>query len=200
MWKNLFKNGSNFLTSQQKNIFSAAFVIMLTIAASRILGLIRNRVLAHFFTAETLSVYFAAFRLPETVFEVLVFGTLASAFIPTFTSYLSKRQEKEAWYVACAMINIALVFFLVLAIALFVFSKPFYYLITPGFSLSQVELTANLARILLLAQGFFVLSYFLTAVLESFRRFLVPAVAPLFYNLGIILGTVFFAPKFGIYG
>jgi len=199
MWKNLLKNGSDLLTRQQKNIFSAAVVIMLMIAASRILGLARNRVLAHFFTAEELSLYFAAFRLPETIFEILIFGTLASAFIPTFTSYLSKNQEKEAWYVVNSAINITLVFFLFLAIFILIFSNTLYKVITPGFSLSQVGVIANLARILLLAQAFFILSYFLTAVLESFQRFLIPALSPLFYNLGIILATIFLAKKLGIY-
>jgi len=199
MWKNLLKNGSNLLTRQQKNIFSAAVVIMLMIAASRVLGLVRNRVLAHFFTAEDLSAYFAAFRLPETIFEILIFGTLASAFIPTFTSYLSKNKEKEAWYVANLAINITLAFFLFLAIFLLVFSDALYRIVAPGFSPSQVEITANLARVLILAQTFFILSYFLTAVLESFQRFLIPALSPLFYNLGIILTTVFLAEKLGIY-
>jgi len=199
MWKSLLKNGSDFLTRQQKNIFSAAVVIMLMIAASRVLGLVRNRVLAHFFTAEELSLYFAAFRLPETIFEVLIFGTLASAFIPTFTSYLSKNQEKEAWYVMNAAVNIALTFFLFLAAFLLIFSNPLYRIIAPGFSPNQIATTANLARVLILAQAFFILSYFLTAVLESFQRFLIPALSPPFYNLGIILTTVFLAKKLGIY-
>lgn len=199
MWKNLLKNGSDFLTRRQKNIFSAAVVIMLMIAASRVLGLVRNRVLAHFFTAEELSLYFAAFRLPETIFEVLIFGTLASAFIPTFAFYLSKNQTKEAWHVANSAINITLVFFLFLAIFLLILNNPLYRLIAPGFSSSQVERVANLARILLLAQAFFILSYFLTAVLESFQRFLIPAISPLFYNLGIIVGTIFLTQKLGIY-
>ena len=72
MLKTLLRNGSNFLTRRQKNILSAAMVIMIMVAVSRFLGLARNRVLAHFFSVETLSVYFAAFRLPEVVFEVLV--------------------------------------------------------------------------------------------------------------------------------
>jgi len=199
MWKNLLKNGSEFLTRQQKNIFSAAVIIMLMIAASRVLGLIRNRVLAHFFTAEELSLYFAAFRLPETIFEILIFGTLASAFIPTFTSYLSKNQEKESWYILNTVINIALAFFLILAIFLLIFSNQIYDLIAPGFSSAQIEITANLARVLILAQAFFILSYFLTAVLESFQRFLIPALSPLFYNLGIILTTILWAKKTGIY-
>lgn len=199
MFKRLLRNGSNFFTQRQSSIFSAAIIIMAMIAASRILGLVRNRVLAHFFPAETLSIYFAAFRLPEVVFEVLIFGSLSSAFIPTFTAYLSKKRNQEAWYVASTSLNIALVFFLLLATLFFFLARPLYQLIAPGFNLEQIDLTAKLARILLLAQGFFVLSYFLTGVLESLQRFLVPAIAPLFYNLGIIFGTVFLAEKFGIY-
>jgi len=200
MWKIFLKNSSNLLTRKQKSIFSAALIIMVMVTISRILGLIRNRILAHFFTAEALSIYFAAFRIPEVVFEVLIFGTLSSAFIPTFTAYLSKKREEEAWYIVSAVISLVLVFFLLLAIPLFILSKPLYQIITPGFSLPDVGLTAKLAQILLLAQGFFILSYFLTAILESFQRFLVPALAPLFYNLGIILGTVVFARRLGIYG
>ena len=199
MFKRVLRNGSNFFTQPQGDIFSAALIIMAMIAASRILGLVRNRVLAHFFTAEALSIYFAAFRLPEIVFEVLIFGSLSSAFIPTFTAYLSKKQEQQAWYVACVSLNFALIFFLLLGAVLFFLVRPLYQVIAPGFTFAQVDLIAKLAKILLVAQGFFILSYFLTAVLESFQRFLIPAIAPLFYNLGIILGTVFFAGKFGIY-
>lgn len=199
MLKFLFKNSSKILTQKQKNVFSAAVIIMIMIAISRILGLIRNRVLAHFFPAEILSVYFAAFRLPETIFEILIFGTLSSAFIPTFTSYISKNKEKEAWRVACSAMNIALMFFLVLAIFIFLFAQPIYRLIAPGFSSEDIIKIANLSRVLLLAQGFFILSYFMTAVLESFQRFLIPALSPLFYNLGIIILTILASEKWGIY-
>lgn len=195
----LFKNGSKILTQKQKSIFSAAVLIMIMISLSRILGLVRNRVLAHFFPAETLSIYFAAFRLPETIFEILIFGTLSSAFIPVFTSYISKKREEEAWYVVSSVINLTLVFFLILAIFIFVFAQPIYRLIAPGFSSEDVLKIANLSRILLLAQAFFILSYFLTAVLESFQRFLIPALSPLFYNLGIIVFTILAAEKWGIY-
>lgn len=199
MLRRLLRNGSLFLTQRQTSILSAAVIIMIMIAASRILGLVRNRVLAHFFTAETLSVYFAAFRLPEMVFEVLIFGALSSAFIPVFTSYLSRGQEKQAWYVASVSLNFALVFFSFLAVFLFIFAQPFYRIIAPGFDSSQLDSIVSLARILLLAQGFFILSYFLTGVLESFQRFLMPAIAPLFYNLGIIVGTLLLANRIGIY-
>jgi putative peptidoglycan lipid II flippase len=198
MRKNFLKNNSRILTRPQKTILSAAAIIMIMIAASRILGLVRNRILAHYFSADLLSVYFAAFRLPEVVFEVLALGTLASAFIPTLASFFSAGKKKEAWYVATTSLNLALLIFSIFAVLIFLFTRPLYKIIVPGFSASQLEKTIILARILIFAQGFFLLSYFLTAILESLKRFLIPAVAPLFYNLGIILGTIFLGGKLGI--
>ena len=200
MVKKLLQSSSNFFTKRQKTILSAAIIIMVMIAASRVLGLVRNRVLAHFFSVEDLSVYFAAFRIPETIFEILVFGTFSSAFIPTFTSYLSKNKRKEAWHVASISLNFAFLIFLIFALIIFLSARPLYRVIAPGFNLQDSLLIANIARVLLIAQGFFVLSYFLTSVLESLQRFLVPALAPLLYNLGIILGAFWLSPRFGIYG
>lgn len=199
MIKNFLKNGGNFLARSQTSILSAATIIMVMVAVSRILGLIRNRVLANFFPAEVLSPYFAAFRLPEVIFEVLVFGALSSAFIPTFTSYFAKNKEKEAWYIASVSLNFAFLIFFVFSVFVYLFAKPIYQLMAPGFDQSQIELVSRLTRILLFAQGFFVLSYFLTGVLESLRRFLIPAIAPLFYNLGIIFGAIFLSSRVGVY-
>lgn len=200
MIKRILRNGSNLLTRRQTSILSAATVIMVMIAASRLLGLIRNRVLAHFYSAESLAVYFAAFRLPEVVFEILVFGSLASAFIPTFTTYLARKGKQEAWHVAAVSLNIALLVFFLFAVIIFFLGKPLYQLMAPGFSPQQINETVRLARWLIFAQGFFVFSYFLTGVLESLQRFLLPALAPLFYNLGIIFGTFFLAKNYGIAG
>lgn len=199
MLRNFLKNGSGFLTRRQTTILSAATIIMVMIGASRILGLVRNRVLAHYFTAETLSLYFAGFRLPEVVFEVLVFGTLSSAFIPTFTRYLYLKKKKLAWEVAGICLNLAVLIFLTGGLVFFFLTPLIYRLIGAGFTPAEIDQIVNLARVLFLAQGFFVLSYFLTGVLESLQRFLVPAVAPLFYNLGIIFGAVFLVSRWGIY-
>lgn len=200
MVKKILYQGSQIFTQRQKTIFSAALIIMLMIAASRVLGLVRNRILAQFFSVDSLSVYFAAFRIPETIFEILVFGTFSSAFIPIFTSYLSQKKKAEAWYVASVSLNFAFLIFLLLATLIFIFAKPLYQIIAPGFSEAQIVQIANLSKVLLIAQAFFVLSYFLTSVLESLQRFLVPALAPLLYNLGIILGTIFLSPSLGLYG
>ena len=171
---------------------------MIMIVVSRLLGLVRQRVLAHYFVPGDLSLFFAAFRLPDTIFEVLVFGTFASAFIPIFTKTL-KTSKKTAWRVAGIVTNWGGLIFLVLATIVVIFAHPLYRLLTPGFEYSEQIVIANLARILFVAQGFFVISYVLTAVLESSKRFFVPALAPLFYNLGIIISTVTLSTRFGLY-
>ncbi|MDP3994649.1 MAG: lipid II flippase MurJ, partial [bacterium] len=93
--------------SQQTSIFSAATIIMLMVVASRVLGLVRQRTLAHFFVPQDLALFFAAFRLPDLIFEVLVFGTFSAAFIPVFTKAL-KKGKKEAWILAGTVANIGL--------------------------------------------------------------------------------------------
>ena len=124
---------------------------------------------------------------------------LSSAFIPTFTAYFSRKEKDEAWYITAVSLNFALLFFSVFAALVFIFAKPLYTLIAPGFSTAQINQTAGLTRVLILAQAFFVLSYFMTGALESLQRFFIPAIAPIFYNLGIILGAIFFANRWGLY-
>jgi len=197
MVNRIIKKGKEIFTSPQTSILSAASVIMMMIIASRVLGLVRQRVLAHFFTASQLGVFFAAFRLPDLVFEVLVFGTFSSAFIPVFTK-LASRDQGEAWELASKIVNIGLVIFLGLALTVGLSSDFLYQLIAPGFSAEYRDQIVSLTRILFLAQGFFVISYVLTGVLESLKRFLIPALAPIFYNIGIIVGTAVFAGKYGL--
>lgn len=193
------KSIKRILISPQNSVFSAAGIIMLMIVASRVLGLVRQRVLANYFPASDLSLFFAAFRLPDLIFEVLVFGTFASAFIPVFSKAL-KEDGQEVWGIASSVANLGLLIFLGMALVVIVFANQLYSLIAPGFGPESRDTIVLLSRILFAAQGFFVVSYVLTAVLESSRRFLVPAVAPLFYNLGIILGTVIFSSRLGLLG
>lgn len=193
------KSIQRFFSSQQKTVLSAASLVMAMIIASRVLGLIRQRVLASFFAPNELSLFFAAFRLPDTLFEVLVFGTFSSAFIPVFTKAL-RGSKKDAWEIAGRVVTIGLIAFSVVAIILGLWSHQIYSVIAPGYTNEETIIIANLARVLFLAQGFFVISYVLTGVLESLRRFLVPALAPLFYNLGIIFGTIFLSDRLGLMG
>ncbi|MBI4059027.1 murein biosynthesis integral membrane protein MurJ [Candidatus Microgenomates bacterium] len=191
--------GKAFLSRKQGSILSAAFLVMAMIAVSRVLGLVRQRVLVDYFSVEELSVYFAAFRLPETIFEILVAGSLASAFIPVFTTLLSSGQAKRAWYVASLMQTVILFAFLLFSLAIFIFAFPLAQILAPGFPPAMQETMAGLTRLLLLAQGFFLLSFFASSTQEATGRFLVPAIAPLFYNLGIIAGAIFLG-HLGVWG
>jgi putative peptidoglycan lipid II flippase len=197
MVSQLLKNSKKILTDPQSTVFSAASIIMLMVIASRILGLVRQRILANYFSPSDLSLFFAAFRLPDMVFEVLVFGTFSSAFIPVFTKAL-KDGNSHAWEIAGRVVNIGLILFVGFASLFSILAFQVYSVLTPGFTPDQVSQVASLARLLFAAQGFFVVSYVLTGVLESLRRFLVPALAPLFYNVGIILGIIFLTPRFGL--
>jgi len=183
--------------SQQRSILSASLVIMTMMMVAKGFSFIRLRVLAHYFLDEELSLFFASFRLPDLVFEVLTLGALSSAFIPVFTKRF-RKNESAAWDVAARAVNIGFLIFVVLALVFGLFAEVLYGAIAPGFSDEQVRQVAYLARILFAAQGFFVVSYVMTGVLESLRRFLVPALAPIFYNVGIILGTVLFSSKLGL--
>ena len=198
MMNKIIDRGKKLLTGPQDSVLSAATLIMIMVVASRVLGLVRQRVLAHFFTPSELSLFFAAFRLPDLIFEILVFGTFSSAFIPVFTKSLGKG-EKKAWDIASTIVNLGIIIFLILSLSLGFGADKFYTILAPGFASADQQKVAGLARILFAAQGFFVVSYVLTAVLESLRRFLIPALAPLFYNLGIILGTLLLSSKLGLF-
>ena len=121
----LISKGKKILVDPQQTVLSAATIIMFMILASRVLGLVRQRVLAHFFTPEELSLFFAAFRLPDLVFEILVFGTFSSAFIPVFSKKL-KEGNHSAWDMASYIVNIGLVIFIALALILSLTADLFF--------------------------------------------------------------------------
>ena len=193
----LITRSKKIFLSEQTSILSAATVIMVMTVASLILGLVQKRVILNFFNADEFALFSAAFRLPDLVFEVLIYGMFSSAFIPIFTKLL-KKESNEAWDTASRTVNICLLIFGFFAIIIGLFANQFYAFIAPGYSTFQVATIASLARIMFLAQGIFVISYVMTSVLESLSRFLIPALAPIFYNLGLILGTLFLHARFGL--
>ncbi len=200
--RDLIKNSTSLLFRRQTNILSAAFVIMATYAASHLMGLVKTRMLiAYFFSrAETLDVYYGAFVIPDTIFQLLVIGSLSAAFIPIFSRYLARKESDQAWYVTSAALNLVMAVFIVISVLIFIFARPFSHLIAPGFAPAQLQTMTALLRVMLIAQVFFCISGFLTGVIQSHQRFLIPALAPVVYNLGIILGIVFLSGRFGIFG
>lgn len=201
MVKTLISRSKDFFTRQSSSILSAALVIAMSYLLSAALGLVRNRLLAarFFGGAEAqLDVYFAAFVIPDSVFQLLVVGALSAAFIPVYSKYL-KQGDKEANRLVNATLNSLLLLMTFVITFLFIFASPVSQLIS-HFPEKESRVMANLMRIMLVSQVFFTISTFLTGIIQSHRRFLIPAIAPLFYNFGIILGIIFLTPIFGIYG
>jgi len=201
-WQTI-KNGRQALSRQQTNIFSAAGTIALAMLASALLGILRDRLLyARFFASfpQELDAYNAAFKIPDMLFQLLITGSISAAFIPLFSQALEKKNFQKAQKIASSLFSSLLLLFAILALILFIFAKPLSQLITSGFSPQQINLMAQLTRLLLVAQFFLIISNFLTAVLHAHQYFLPSALSPVFYNLGIILGTIFLTPFWGIYG
>jgi putative peptidoglycan lipid II flippase len=173
---------------------------MVAVFLSRFLGLIRDRLLVHNFSTAEASIFFAAFKLPDLMFQLLILGTLSVAFIPVYTEYLNKDGEKEAFSFASNILNLSLVVFGILGIVSMIFVSQINSLFVPGFSGDQKILTDQLTQIILIAQLILVVGSFFIGLSQSYQRFLVPALAPLFYNVGIIFGIAVLSPYFGIMG
>lgn len=190
-----------------QNIRQGAFVISFFTIISAILGLIRDRIFASKFLVskigevnQSLDVYYAAFFIPDTLYFLIFLGALSSAFIPVFTSLISKKEEKKAFYVANLFLNLSLAGLVVLSIFIFVLAPYLIKFITPGFSPEKQHLTVSLIRVMLLSPLFFGISNTAGGILNSYKRFTIFAIAPCLYNLGIIFGSLTFYKSLAIYG
>jgi putative peptidoglycan lipid II flippase len=208
---------NHILNSRARTITSAAFILAVSSLLSRILGLLRDRLLTNRFGAgEELDIYFAAFRIPDLVYNILIVGGIAVAFLPIFSGYFKKsetnpekeflsagREERwpeEAIKFTNNLLNCFFFLLVVLCLVLAVFTPFIINFIVPGFSPANKTVTANLTRIMFLSPILFGISSIFSGILQYFERFLVYSLAPLLYNLGIIFGILFFVPLFGIYG
>jgi putative peptidoglycan lipid II flippase len=196
----LITKSQEILNRKSSSILSAATIIAASFLLSALLGLIRNRLLAARFFGGlegNLDIYFSAFIIPDTVFQLLVVGAVSAAFIPIYQEYLKKSSKKANRMANVALTSVSLILFLFTALII-IFARPLSKLIS-HYSGEQLDLMVNLIRIMSVAQIIFTFSSFLTGVLQAHRRFLVPAIAPLFYNLGTILGILLLTPSLGIY-
>lgn len=185
---------------QTKTITEAAVILAVSSLISRILGLFRDRLLASTFGASSnLDVYFAAFRIPDFIYNILIAGGIVVALLPLFSEYFL-RDKKEAWDFVNNVLNVFLFFLVLVSLGGVIFAPILLKIITPGFSPQQLSLVVLLTRILFLSPIFLGLSSIFSGILQHFNRFLVYSLAPIFYNLGIILGIIFLAPRSGILG
>jgi putative peptidoglycan lipid II flippase len=193
---------SSISPSRAGQMARAAGTVMIFFVASRVAGLAREVIIgARFGTGAELDAYLAAFRLPDILFQLVAGGALASAFLPTFSGYLVRNDRAGADRLASAVINLLLLALSSLA-ALAALLAPFLVraVIAPGFSPEQQSLTASLMRGMLLSTVVFGISGVVMAMLNAYQHFLLPALAPVIYNLAIIAGAWFLAPRWGARG
>ena len=182
-------------------IARAASLVMSLFIVSRVLGLVREMVIgARFGASADLDAYLAAFRLPDLLFTLVAGGALASAFIPTFSERLAHKDMAGAWKLAAEVANLLLLGLVGLAFLTGLLATPLVkHIIAPGFSPEQQALTVHLMRWMLVSTVIFGMSGLVMGILNSFHHFLLPALAPVFYNLSIILAAYFLSPHMGIY-
>jgi len=187
--------------SHGRRIAGATAIMMAAILASRLLGLVRNAVISHQLGQKLeADVYYGAFQIPDLMFYLLAGGALSSAFIPVFTEKLTLGKEKEAWHIFS---TVACVLFVILAAVIVigeVFAGPLVHLVNPGFSAEKAAKTIPLTRIVFPAQLCFFMGGLLMGTQYARKQFKIPALGPVIYNLGIILGGLLLAPWVGMAG
>ncbi len=188
--------------SLQRQLFQAAGIVAAAFVVGRLLGLVREVVISAYFGVNSLeaNAYALANPLPELIFNVIAGGALASAFIPTFAGYFMRDDEAGAWRLFSTVVNLVFIVIVVLVVAVAVWARPLitWLYLDPEQARALPELlplTVSLLRIMLISTLIFGISGVLMAALNARQRFLAPALAASVYNLGIIAGTILWAPS-----
>jgi putative peptidoglycan lipid II flippase len=179
------------------SLATAATVVALGFLASRLLGLLRTVVIANTHgTSSELDAYFVAFRIPDLIFQLLAGATLASAFIPTFARVIADKSEEDGWRLASTVLNLLFVGTLVFALIALLAAPLLVPLTAPGLGdetgqhAELTSLSVDLTRIMMLSPVLFAVSGMFMGILNARHHFLAPAIAPLFYNVAIIVGAL----------
>jgi putative peptidoglycan lipid II flippase len=169
---------------------------------SNVVGLVRQvLVSAAFGTSPRLDAFNAAARFPDLLFSLVAGGALASAFLPTFTGHLTRDEHGAAWRLTSSLFNLVITAAVLISLVA-AWAAPWIVstLVGRGFVPAQQALTVDLMRILLLTPILFGISGIMMGVQHAHGRFLMPALAPSFYWLGMIIGLIVWVPSRGIFG
>lgn len=194
----MVKRFFNIFYKEIDGLLEAAYLLGSFALLSQILALLRDRVLAGTFgTGHVLDIYYASFEIPDFIFATVASIVSISVLIPFISERLEKSKEETRYF-----INSIFSFFSVIIVAVciivFIFMPYIAPRVFPG--IPDHTTLIKMSRILLLSPILLGASNFLASITQVGKRFLVYALSPIFYNLGIIFGAVFLYPIFGIYG
>lgn len=188
------------LNHTSQSITTAAVVLGGASLLAKVLGLARDRLLTHTFGAgATLDAYYAAFRVPDFLYNLLVLGVLSAAFIPLFTHWWS-RDRSRAWEFLNRAVTTLGALLAVISLACVLLAPVLVRVIAPGFDGEKYLDTVALTRIMMISPLLLGISAAVGGALQSLKKFFIYALAPIMYNIGIIVGVLAFVPLFGIRG
>ncbi|TSC77555.1 MAG: Integral membrane protein MviN [Parcubacteria group bacterium Gr01-1014_24] len=197
--------GKEYGSINQAALLLGSFALL-----SQILGLLRDRLLAHFVgPSQALDIYYAAFRIPDLIFISIASLASITVVIPFLAARMPARQlvggkENGVTPLARKFLNdiFTVFFFVMVLVSLFVFflMPELISFVAPGFTVDAQTKVITMSRIMLLSPILMGLSNLFGAITQLFRKFFIYALSPIFYNVGIIVGILFFYPAFGIYG
>ncbi len=185
-----------------RQIARSAAVVMAAFAISNLVGLVRQMLVSNVFgTTAELDAFNAASTYPDLIFMLVAGGALASAFVPTLSSFLARDDRPGAWYLSSAIINLVILILSLLSLVSIIFAPYIvHYLLAPKYPPGQQALTVAILRILLIAPTIFGVSGLFMGILNAHQIFLWSALAPSMLWLGMIFGVLFLSPSMGIFG
>lgn len=194
--------------NQQVSVKLAATLLAASTLLSSGLGLYRDRVLNSMYLDCSgpcypvgIDAYTAAFTVPDFMFYILVSGALSVTFIPVFAQRMSSSNKKSAWQLSSSMINFMALATLVASLLIMIFAEPLLkYIIAPGLGESGLALAVSMMRVIAINPFLFAVATVIASMQQALGRFTFYALAPTIYNIGIIIGAVFFTNGISIFG
>ncbi len=192
------------LANRRLSIKTAAIVLASSTFLSALLGIFRDRLLNSYYldTYPTgIDAYTAAFTIPDFMFLILTSGALAVSFIPVFNQRLAGGNKKSAWELSSSLLNLMAIITLVASVLIMIFAEPLVrYVVGPGLDESGTILAVNMMRVIAINPFLFSISTILSSIQQALGRFVFYALAPAIYNVGILIGIVWFTGGINLFG
>jgi len=192
------------LANRRLSIKTAAIVLASSTLLSALLGIFRDRLLNSYYldTYPTgIDAYTAAFTIPDFMFLVLTSGALAVSFIPVFNQRLAGGNKKSAWELSSSLINLMAILTLIASVLIMIFAEPLVrYVVGPGLDESGTILAINMMRVIAINPFLFSISSIFSSIQQALGRFVFYALAPAIYNVGILVGIVWFTGGINLFG
>lgn len=197
--------------NQRLNVKLAATIMASSTLLSSLLGFFRDRLLNSAYMPSKngvlagypvgLDAYTAAFMVPDFMFAVLVSGALSVTFIPVFNERWVKGNKQSAWQISSSMINFMALITMAASVLIIIFADPLMkYLIAPGLSESGHALAVSMMQVIAVNPFIFAVAAVIASIQQAVGRFMFCALAPMLYNVGIIIGTVWFTGGVNLFG